>query len=195
MATIIFRERRQSLTESQKNQIRAAFQHALAIQRLVEQDMNALMDFSWRRRRRATHNFPRIKRWIGIQNRGTLRRIARRVSKLRKWLEHRRILVVFHPQGDFICRDGRRGATRGARYISPVIRFHMCEKFFDSTSINRRADLIIHELCHEMGHLHQSDSDSHAEILNLAASRNEGRVARNPLTYQGLFREYTSEPI
>lgn len=195
MATIIFRERRQSLTDNQKNEIRAAFQHASAIQRLLEQDMNALMDFSWRQRKREIHNFPKIKRWIGLQNRGKLRRIARRVSKLRKWLDHRRILVVFHPNGDFICRDERRGAARGARYISPVIRFHMCERFFESISINKRASLIIHELCHEMGHLHQSDSDSFAKILNLAASRNEGRVARNPYTYQGLFREYTTEPI
>ncbi|MCW5519408.1 hypothetical protein J1N09_06140 [Aureitalea sp. L0-47] len=193
MAKIVFRDRSNSLSEDQKNIIRAAFRHALVIQRLVEQDFNALMNVPRRRRKRAIHDYGKIKKWIGIQKRGRLRRIARRVSKLRKWLENRRILVVFHEQEDFICADTRRGASRGARYISPVIRFHMCEDFFNGSG-NRMADLIIHELCHEMGHLH-AINDRHADILALAAGRDAHRVARNPLTYQGLFREYTVEPI
>lgn len=194
MATLLFRDRSDELMQAQKDEISLAFEHALNIQLLVEQDFNAILNVRRRARSRAIRDYPAIERWIGMQEVGRLRRIARRVSKLRKWLENRRIIVVFHEQEDFICADTRRGASRGARYISPVIRFHMCERFFDSTSLNRRADLIIHELCHEMGHLHVVN-DTHTKILELARGRHRYRIARNPYMYQGLFREYTSEPI
>ena len=182
------------MTEPQKEEIRLAFDWALSTQRLVEQDFNALSNVRRRARSRVIRNYPSIERWIGMQSVGRLRRITRRVSKLRKWLENRRIIVVFHEQQDFICSDTRRGASRGARFISPVIRFHMCERFFESSSLNRRADLIIHELCLEMGHLHVIN-DTHAKIVELARNQYRYRVARNPYMYQGLFREYTSEPI
>ncbi len=195
MDNIEFRERQGDLTAAQRTEICNAFRFALRIQRLVERDMSALWDTPRQNRVRAIHDYPMLRRWIGVQRKHKrLRRINRRIRKLRRWIENRRILVVFHNNADFVCRDGRRGAVRGPRYISPVLRFHMCARFFANPAPSRRGDLIIHELCHEMGMMHAIQDDA-SRILTLAAGRDNKKVTRNPLTYQGIWREYAGDPI
>jgi hypothetical protein len=189
-----------TITESQKNMILYTRQHALNIQRQVEQDISAI--WSTRRRRRLARiaDFPNIRKWIGMQTRHIkLRRVQRRIGKLRSWLENRRIIIVVHPNSsDFFSDSGtRRGYSRGPRFISPVIRFHISERwFYDAENYDTRAALFIHELCHEMGMPHgRIDNDDFCEVLNNAAGSDPQRVIKNPLTYQGLFREYTSTPV
>lgn len=196
MGRTVFRVRSgTSLTTAQRGEIVAARERALYFQTMVSADMNSI--WSTRRRRRLARiaHFPKIRRWIGMQTKHRkVRRINRRTRKLRKWLDNRRIIIVFHDDDDFVCRDDRRGASRGARYISPVLRIHMCKRFFVSND-DERAGLFIHELCHEMGMLHvRSDARTSAQILALAASDSRERVNKLPGTYQGLMLEYSPHP-
>ncbi|QHI35139.1 hypothetical protein IMCC3317_04850 [Kordia antarctica] len=188
------------LNESRKNMIHYTRQQALIYQRQVEQEIAAI--WSTRRRRRLARiaDFPNIRKWIGMQTKHRkLRRVYRRIRKLRRWLENRRIIIVVHPNSSNFFSDspGRRGYSRGPRFISPVIRFHISENWFAANqNYDTRAALFIHELCHEMGMSHgREGNDNSCDIISNAAGDNPQQVIRNPVTYQGLFREYTPSPI
>jgi hypothetical protein len=188
-----------TVTEVQKQMIRDTRDRALIIQTMVASDMGTIWGTRRRRRLGRIADFPNIRRWIGMQTKHRkLRRVNRRTRKLRKWLDNRRIIIVVHPNSSAFFKDseGRRGYSRGPRFISPVLRIHISQNWLDDTSIDSRAANLIHELCHEMGMPHgRSDNDNYCEVVANAAGSNPQRVIKNPLTYQGLFLEYTSTPI
>ncbi len=201
MARTVIRTRGTTITDEERQIIIDTRNYTREIQKRIHNDMSEIWGTRRRQRLRRINDFDKICRWIGLQTKHRkLRRVNRRIRKLYRWLNTRRIIIVVRPGSHrfFNGCPSRRGYSRGPRFISPVIRFHINkDSFFGSTqNLAKRGGLFIHEMCHEMGMLHGAeDNNQFAEIVANAADPNEKeRVIRNPLTYQGLFLEYAGEP-
>jgi len=186
MARTVIRTHGVSLTEAEKQIIRDVREFANTTQKDVRRDMGIIWSTRRRRRLRKIASFPKIQRWIGNQTKHRkIRRINRRIRKLSKWLDNRRIIIVVRPGTHrFFCSTpGRKGYSRGPRFISPVIRFQINKNtFFDpGQTIETQAALMVHELCHEMGMSHfRNDNDEYREILANALTSSRERVTKNP---------------
>ncbi len=191
MARLRIRDSGRGLNEADREQIRQSFQDAFRIANEVKNDIDEVwaqagrVQRKRRRRRNAWSAHSNFTRWFGTSRRHILiRRVRRRISKICRWLDSARIVVIAEGASDRLCRGANAFSTVPRR----PLKVHLCQPWF-TLSDSRRAAIIIHELVHELGFKHPGGAISSVTALTLATNSSR-KARRSPENFEHLYEMY-----